>query len=85
VKVWIFKGEVAGTRAEREAQAAVLAQAGNRNRPTTRGRRSDRPDRRPDSPGPEGITSESPAPEAGTAPVAVAVAPVSAETPGQEA
>ena len=33
VKVWIYKGEVAGTRAEREAQAAVLAQAGNRAPP----------------------------------------------------
>ena len=44
VKVWIFKGEVAGTRAEREAQAAALAQAGNRNRPT-RGRRPERGDR----------------------------------------
>ena len=87
VKVWIYKGEVAGTRAEREAQAAVLAQAGNRNRPTTRGRRNDRPDRRPDSPGPDGITSESPTPEAATAPVAVAAAPATApaETPVQEA
>jgi small subunit ribosomal protein S3 len=92
VKVWIYKGEVAGTRAEREAQAAVLAQAGNRNRPTTRGRRNDRPDRRPDSPGPEGITSESPAPEAAAAPAAAAPAAVAAapatapaETPVQEA
>ncbi len=45
VKVWIFKGEVAGTRAERETQAAQLAQAGNRNRPTSRGRRPERPER----------------------------------------
>ena len=44
VKVWIYKGEVAGTRAEREAQAAVLAQAGNRGRPTRRAPR--RPSRR---------------------------------------
>ena len=58
VKVWIFKGEVAGTRAEREAQAAVLAQAGNRNRPTTRGRRTDRPERRPDAAGAEGASTE---------------------------
>src|SRR4051794_26522632 len=43
VKVWIYKGEVAGTRAEREAQAAVLAQAGNRARPTRRAPRSDGP------------------------------------------
>jgi small subunit ribosomal protein S3 len=49
VKVWIYKGEVAATRAEREAQAAALAQAGLRNRPARRGgrggERSDRPDR----------------------------------------
>jgi small subunit ribosomal protein S3 len=86
VKVWIYKGEVAGTRAEREAQAAVLAQAGNRNRPTTRGRRTDRPDRRPDTPGTEAATAESPtpAPET-TASVAVAAPPAApAETSGQE-
>jgi small subunit ribosomal protein S3 len=76
VKVWIFKGEVAGTRAEREAQAAQLAQAGNRNRPAARrgGRpeRSDR-DRRP---------SDAPAAEAPIeAPVAAPVeAPVAAAT-----
>ncbi len=50
VKVWIYKGEVAGTRAEREAQAAALAQAGARNRPNRRrggrGDRGDRGDRR---------------------------------------
>jgi small subunit ribosomal protein S3 len=89
VKVWIYKGEVAGTRAEREAQAAVLAQAGNRNRPTTRGRRTDRPDRRPDAAPSEATTSESPAtaPEPATAAATVAAAPADApvETPGQEA
>ena len=44
VKVWIYKGEVAGTRAEREAQAAARAAAPGRGRPT-RGRRpgGDRP------------------------------------------
>jgi small subunit ribosomal protein S3 len=88
VKVWIYKGEVAGTRAEREAQAAVLAQAGNRNRPTTRGRRTDRPDRRPDAPATEAATTESTAaPETATAPVATAAAApaVPVETSGQEA
>ena len=89
VKVWIFKGEVAGTRAEREAQAAALAQAGNRNRPT-RGRRperGDRPDRgdraeRSDRQAP----AEAPAAEApATAAPATEAAPTStAETTGQE-
>jgi small subunit ribosomal protein S3 len=88
VKVWIYKGEVAGTRAEREAQAAVLAQAGNRNRPTTRGRRTDRPDRRPDAPATEAAPTESTsAPESASAPVATAAAApaVPVETSGQEA
>ncbi|MEJ7757667.1 MAG: 30S ribosomal protein S3 [Nocardioidaceae bacterium] len=44
VKVWIYKGEVAGTRAEREAQAAARALAGGRARPAAR-RRPDRPER----------------------------------------
>jgi len=62
VKVWIYKGEVAGTRAEREAQAAVLAQAGNRNRPTRRRNdRGDRPERpeRTDRRAPEPSSTES--------------------------
>ena len=46
VKVWIYKGEVAGTRAEREAQAAARASAGGRARPTSR-RRGERGDRGP--------------------------------------
>jgi len=42
VKVWIYKGEVAGTRAEREAQAAARAAApSGRGRPS-RGRRPNR-------------------------------------------
>ena len=55
VKVWIYKGEVAGTRAEREAQAAARAGAPGRGRPArgnergaerpSRGTRSDRPAR----------------------------------------
>jgi small subunit ribosomal protein S3 len=44
VKVWVYKGEVAGTRAEREAQAAARAAAGGRARPTRR--RGERPERR---------------------------------------
>jgi small subunit ribosomal protein S3 len=35
VKVWIYKGEVAGTRAEREA-AAAQARVGQRRRPERR-------------------------------------------------
>jgi small subunit ribosomal protein S3 len=49
VKVWIYKGEVAGSRAEREAQAAARAAAGGRARPTSR-RRGDRGDRGPSRP-----------------------------------
>jgi small subunit ribosomal protein S3 len=51
VKVWIYKGEVAGTRAEREAQAAARAAAPGRGRPArggdrpSRGSRGDRPTR----------------------------------------
>ena len=37
VKVWIYKGEVAATRAEREAQAAARAGAPGRNRGGARG------------------------------------------------
>ncbi len=44
VKVWIYKGEVAGTRAEREIQAAARAAAPGRGRPTSR-RRPERPER----------------------------------------
>jgi small subunit ribosomal protein S3 len=45
VKVWIYRGEVAGTRAEREAQAAARAAAPGRGR-RERGRRPDRGERR---------------------------------------
>ena len=52
VKVWIYKGEVAGTRAERQAQAAARAGVpGRGGRPNrggdrpTRGSRGDRPSR----------------------------------------
>jgi small subunit ribosomal protein S3 len=44
VKVWIYKGDVAGTRAEREAQAAARAATQQRGRPPRRdgGDRGDR-------------------------------------------
>ncbi len=49
VKVWIYKGDVTGSRAERAAQKAARAQAPGRQRPSRRpGRgegRSDRPER----------------------------------------
>ena len=44
VKVWIYKGEVAGTRAERQAQAAARAGVPGRGRPTRGGER-ERPSR----------------------------------------
>jgi small subunit ribosomal protein S3 len=76
VKVWIYKGEVAGTRAEREAQAAARAGAPGRGRATrgdrpTRGTRGDRPTR---------SARQSEAPAAEPAPVAPP-----AETPTAEA
>ncbi len=42
VKVWIYKGDVAGTRAEREAQAAARAAQQQRTRPERRGDRGGR-------------------------------------------
>jgi small subunit ribosomal protein S3 len=59
VKVWIYKGEVAGTRAERQAQAAARAGVpGRGGRPSrgdrpgrgTRGERPTRADRSGDAP-----------------------------------
>jgi small subunit ribosomal protein S3 len=43
VKVWIYKGDVTGTRAEREAQQRAAAAAGTRGRPDRRPRRGERP------------------------------------------
>ncbi|MGI8577505.1 MAG: 30S ribosomal protein S3 [Nocardioidaceae bacterium] len=89
VKVWIYKGEVAGTRAEREAQALALAAAGNRSRPTRR--RTDRvgaptrTDRQPSEAATSGGT-EAPV-DASVGPVTVGSATAgvaTAETPGQE-
>ena len=50
VKVWIYKGDVSGTRAERAAQKAARNAAGGRTRPGRPGRgerpaRGERPDR----------------------------------------
>jgi small subunit ribosomal protein S3 len=53
VKVWIYKGEVPGSRAEREAQAAARAAAGGRSLPTSR-RRPERGSSRPSGTGDSG-------------------------------
>ena len=50
VKVWIYKGDVSGTRAERAAQKAARNAAGGRSRPGRPGRgerpaRGERPER----------------------------------------
>jgi small subunit ribosomal protein S3 len=70
VKVWIYKGEVAGTRAEREAQAAARAGAPGRSRAG----RSDRPTRG-DRAGRGGREAAVEAPVAVEGAVAVADAP----------
>ena len=65
VKVWIYKGEVAGTRAERQAQQAARAGApGRGGRPNTRG--GDRPSRgsRGDRPTRSDRAAETPAQDA---------------------
>jgi small subunit ribosomal protein S3 len=56
VKVWIYKGEVAGTRAEREAEAAKRAAVPGARRPT-RGRRPGREDAPAAAPAAEGVTA----------------------------
>ncbi len=62
VKVWIYKGEVAGTRAEREAEAAKRAAAPGGRRPARGGRRPERPARDAQA------TEAAPAAEAAAAP-----------------
>jgi small subunit ribosomal protein S3 len=80
VKVWIYKGEVAGTRAEREAQAAARAGAPGRGRGgardnargaerPTRGTRPTRADR-PAGDAPTDAPAAAPAAEAPVAPTA---------------
>ena len=79
VKVWIYKGEVAGTRAERQAQAAARAGAPSRGRGgarggdrPTRGSRGDRPTRADRAP-------QTDAPTDSTAPLATQQEPAAAE------
>jgi small subunit ribosomal protein S3 len=82
VKVWIYRGEAAATRAEREAAAAAL-RAGQRPG-SGRERDRDRPQRgqrrRPGSP--DGTDRRAPADEAG--PQGEPAADASAATPGEE-
>jgi small subunit ribosomal protein S3 len=86
VKVWIYKGEVAGTRAERQAQAAARAGVpGRGGRPSrgdrpSRGSRGDRPTRADRSgDGAPAAPARAEAAPAEAAPVAPA-----AETSGKE-
>jgi small subunit ribosomal protein S3 len=87
VKVWIYKGDVSGTRAERAAQKAARNAAGGRARPA-RGGRPDRParDTRPERGGRRRADEAAPVE---TAPIEVAAATSAAEvtaaTTGQEA
>jgi small subunit ribosomal protein S3 len=95
VKVWIYKGEVAGTRAEREAQAAARALAGSRARPAARRRpeRTERPAAAATEPVTAPVTATADAAPAGAAAgqAAAQVAapstdqPVAAATSGPEA
>ncbi len=84
VKVWIYKGDVSGTRAERAAQKAARNAAGSRARPGRGDRpgRSDRP-QRADRPERGGRRRAEGAPESvEAAPVeAAAVAPVASAAP----
>jgi small subunit ribosomal protein S3 len=80
VKVWIYKGEVAGTRAEREAQAAARAGAPGRGRPSRGGDRPGRATRwRPSDPVPHGPTAPAEAPAEARRPQRAA-APAAAAT-----
>jgi small subunit ribosomal protein S3 len=77
VKVWIYKGEVAATRAEREAQAAARAGAPGRNR----GARTERPTR-----GTRGAAERPTRADRGVAPTEAPVAAVAtAEAPAATA
>ena len=87
VKVWIYKGEVAGTRAERQAQAAARAGVPGRggNRPG-RGGGSDRPSRgsRPTRSDRDGGSTEAAAAPAAEAPAAPAAPGPDSTAPGTE-
>jgi small subunit ribosomal protein S3 len=89
VKVWIYKGDVAGTRAEREAQAAARAATQQRGRPARRdgGDRGDRGGRGGDRGGRRDDRRDNRRDNAAAAPVAEASAPAAgkpAETTGTE-
>ena len=82
VKVWIYKGDVSGSRAERAAQKAARNAAGGRARPARTGRPA-RTEGRPERGGRRRVEEAGAAPVAVEAGVAPAAAP--AETSGQEA
>jgi small subunit ribosomal protein S3 len=86
VKVWIYKGDVAGTRAEREAQAAARAAQQQRGRPARRdgGDRGDRGGRGGDRGGRRDDRRDSGAQAAAAPKAETAPADKPAETTGQE-
>jgi small subunit ribosomal protein S3 len=85
VKVWIYKGEVAGTRAEREVEAAKRAAAPGRSRPARGGgRRPERPARTEEAAAAPAAVTEAPATEGSAAPVAAAPAAAAATTSGED-
>ena len=69
MKVWIYKGEVAGTRAERQAQAAARAGVPGRGGNARPARAGERPSRgtRPTRADREGGSTDAPATEAAPA------------------
>jgi small subunit ribosomal protein S3 len=81
VKVWIYKVEVAGNRAERQAQAAARAGVPGRSGRPTRG--AERPSRgtRPTRSDRGGAPAEQSAPAAEAAPAAAAAAPAASDAP----
>ncbi len=83
VKVWIYKGEVAGTRAEREAEAAKRAAAPGRSRPARGGRDG----RRPERPARDEVVAAAPAATTeapAAAPAAAAVTATATAKSGEE-
>jgi len=83
VKVWIYKGEVAGTRAEREAEAAKRAAAPGSRRPPARGGAPRRPAREDAAPAVDTAAAAPAAEAATTAAPAEAVAATTAPEGGQ--
>ncbi|MGZ5367808.1 MAG: 30S ribosomal protein S3 [Aeromicrobium sp.] len=85
VKVWIYKGEVARTRAEREVEAAKRAAAPGRSRPARGGgRRPERPARTEEAAAAPAAVTEAPATEGSADPVAAAPAAAPATTSGED-